>query len=72
VLAELLFVIVLVAYLLAVWPRVNWNVLEIVAPLAMAAAPLVLFPFSKLVWLAADLSLRPLRPGELAGGKTRS
>ena len=72
VLAELLFVIVLVAYLLAVWPRVNWNVLEIVAPLAMAAAPLVLFPFSKLVWLAADLSLRPLRPGELPGSATRS
>ena len=72
VLAELLFVIVLVAYLLAVWPRVNWNVLEIAAPLAMAAAPLVLFPFSKLVWLAADLSLRPPRPGELTGGSTQS
>jgi hypothetical protein len=28
----------------------------------------VLFPFSKLVWLAADLSLRPLRPGELSDG----
>jgi uncharacterized protein (DUF983 family) len=72
VLAELIFVIVLVAYLLAVWPRVNWDVLQIVAPLAMAAAPFVLFPFSKLVWLAADLSLRPLRRGELPGSATRS
>jgi uncharacterized protein (DUF983 family) len=68
VLAELLFVILLVAYLVAVWPRVPWDTLQIVAPLAMAAAPFVLFPFSKLVWLAADLSLRPLRPGELEGG----
>lgn len=68
VLAELLFVIVLVAYLVAVWPRVPWDTLEIVAPLAMAVAPFVLFPFSKLVWLAADLSLRPLRPGELGDG----
>ena len=68
VLAELLFVIVLVAYLVAVWPRVPWDTLEIAAPLAMAVAPFVLFPFSKLVWLAADLSLRPLRPGELEGG----
>lgn len=65
VLSELLFVIALVAYLLAVWPHVNWNVLQIVAPLATAAAPFVLFPFTKLIWLAADLSLRPLRPGEL-------
>ena len=72
VLAELIFVIVLVAYLLVVWPRVNWDVPEIVAPLAMAATPFVLFPFSKLVWLAADLSLRPLRPGELPGSATRS
>jgi len=67
VLAELLFVVALVAYLVAVWPRVNWDALEIVAPLAMAAAPFFLFPFTKLIWLAADLSLRPVRPGELEG-----
>lgn len=72
VLAELIFVIVLVAYLLIVWPRVNWGMLEIVAPLAMAAAPFILFPFSKLVWLAADLSLRPLHPNELTGSAPRS
>ena len=79
VLAELLFVIILVAYLLIVWPHVNWDALQIVAPLAMAAAPFFLFPFTKLIWLAADLSLRPVHPGELdanasksvAGGATR-
>jgi hypothetical protein len=31
----------------------------------MAVAPAVLFPFSKLVWLAFDLMFRPLRPEEL-------
>jgi uncharacterized protein (DUF983 family) len=72
VLAEMIFVVVLVAYLWIVWPRVNWDALEIAAPLAMAVAPFVLFPFSKLVWLAADLSLRPLRPGELLDGVPRS
>ena len=34
VLAELLFFVVLVVYLVAVWPRVNWDALQIVAPLA--------------------------------------
>lgn len=53
--------------LLVVWPKVNWDVLGIVAPLAMAVAPFVLFPFSKLVWLAADLALRPAHASELGG-----
>jgi hypothetical protein len=74
VLAELIFAFVLVAYLLIVWPNPNWDMLEIAAPLGMAFAPFVLFPFSKLVWLAADLALRPAHASELldthAPGKT--
>jgi len=66
VLAELLFVVALVGYLLIVWPKVSWDTLGIVAPLGMAIAPFVLFPFSKLVWLAADLALRPAHASELA------
>ncbi len=65
VLAELVFAVALVAYLLIGWPNVNWDALEIAAPLGMAAAPFVLFPFSKLVWLAADLALRPAHASEL-------
>ncbi|MEO8879154.1 MAG: DUF983 domain-containing protein [Gemmatimonadaceae bacterium] len=65
VLAELVFAFVLVAWLVVQWPDVNWDALEIVAPLGMAAAPFVLFPFSKLVWLAADLALRPAAASEL-------
>lgn len=65
VLAELLFAVALVGYLLIAWPKVNWDMLGIAAPLGMAAAPFVLFPFSKLVWLAADLALRPAHSSEL-------
>jgi len=72
VLAELLFAFVLVAYLLIVWPAVNWNVLEIAAPLGMAIAPFLLFPFSKLVWLAVDLALRPAHASELGGAQPAS
>jgi uncharacterized protein (DUF983 family) len=65
VLAELIFAFVLVVYLLIVWPNVNWDTLGIAAPLGMAIAPFVLFPFSKLLWLAVDLSLRPAAASEL-------
>ena len=69
VLAELIFAFVLVAYLLIVWPNVSWVMLEIAAPLGMAIAPFVLFPFSKLVWLAVDLALRPAHASELGGAQ---
>jgi uncharacterized protein (DUF983 family) len=72
VIAELLFAFVLVAYLVIVWPRVNWDALEIIAPLAMAVAPFALFPFSKLVWLAVDLALRPAHASELEDRAARS
>jgi uncharacterized protein (DUF983 family) len=72
VLAEMLFGIVFVGYLLVTWPNPNWDMLEIAAPVGMAVAPFLLFPFSKLVWLAADLALRPAAARELLeGGSSR-
>ena len=35
VLAEMIFAVALVGYLLIAWPRVKWGMLEIVAPLGM-------------------------------------
>jgi uncharacterized protein (DUF983 family) len=71
VLAELLFAAVFVAYLLITWPHPNWDMLEIAAPVGMAVAPVLLFPFSKLVWLAADLALRPADARELRARELR-
>jgi uncharacterized protein (DUF983 family) len=65
-LAEGVFVIALVATLVT-WPRVPWSLLQYGAPAAMVLAPIILYPFSKLVWLAFDLMLRPLVPNDLAG-----
>lgn len=65
ILAGLLFMVVLVAILLVTWPDVPWDALEIVLPILIVAAPVFLFPFAKLVWLAFDLMLRPVTPEEL-------
>jgi uncharacterized protein (DUF983 family) len=65
-LAEGVFVIVLIATLAMTWPRVPWSLLQYGAPAAMVLAPIILYPFSKLVWLAFDLMLRPAVPNDFA------
>lgn len=59
ILAELLFAGIFVAVLVFMWPAIPWDGISIGAPLGMALAPIVLYPISKLVWLAFDLSFRP-------------
>jgi uncharacterized protein (DUF983 family) len=61
-----LFVGILLTVLIVTWPNVPWNGLQYGAPALILAVPFVLFPFSKLLWLAFDLMLRPLTPTELA------
>ena len=43
-----------------------WDLLETGLPLLTVVLVLVLFPVSKLLWLAFDLTLRPATPAELA------
>jgi uncharacterized protein (DUF983 family) len=65
VLAEGVLVILLVATLAITWPRVPWSFLQYGAPAAMLVAPILLYPFSRLIWLAFDLMLRPVVPNDL-------
>ena len=44
---------------------VPWDLLEFGLPVLMAVSLVALFPFSRLVWLAFDLMLRPVTPQEL-------
>lgn len=46
-------------------PNVPWDALEWAGPVAMIALPFLLFPFTKLLWLAADIAMRPVTAGEL-------
>jgi Protein of unknown function (DUF983) len=63
--AELIFAIAFVAVLLATWPTPPWTLLEYGGALLAVLAPIGFYPFSKLLWLAFDLLLRPLTPEEL-------
>ena len=65
-LAEGVFVIGLIVTLVVTWPRVPWSLLQYGAPAAMVLAPIILYPFSRLVWLAFDLMLRPAVPNDFS------
>ena len=64
--AEGLFAVGLLAVLVATWPDPPWTGIYVGGIAAMIAAPIALYPYSKLCWLAFDLLFRPLRPEDLA------
>lgn len=59
VLSEFLAVIVIGGILLATWPTVPWGPVRLGAIVLMFAAPFLLYPVSRLTWLAFDLIFRP-------------
>jgi uncharacterized protein (DUF983 family) len=66
VLAEVVFALVLLIVVVAMWPNVPWAGVEYSLIVAMVAAPIVLYPVSRLMWLALDLLLRPPDAAEMA------
>jgi len=65
ILAGVLLVLVMGSILIASWPEVPWTWLEYGGPVAMLLAPVILFPFSKLIWLGFDITMRPVTAAEL-------
>jgi len=59
ILAELLFAFGFGFWLLTVWPEVPWGRIEVVAVIAMILSPIITYPFTRTVWLAADLIFDP-------------
>ena len=60
--AETLFAAGLVTVLVLTWPDPPWDALQWGSIAAMIVAPIILLPFSKLLWLAFDLVFRPPTP----------
>jgi uncharacterized protein (DUF983 family) len=60
--------IVLLAGFLLTWPEPPGAALVAACVATAAVVPLAFLPFSKTIWLAIDLMLRPLEPGEVHEG----
>jgi uncharacterized protein (DUF983 family) len=65
ILSEGLFALVLIAWIISVWPNVPWDLLQYVVVAAMVVAPFVFLPFSRLIWLASDILIRPVTDEEM-------
>jgi uncharacterized protein (DUF983 family) len=65
ILSEGLFTLFLIVLIVSRWPDVPWDFLQTWAIGLMAAAPFLVFPWSKTVWLASDLLIKPLTEEEL-------
>jgi uncharacterized protein (DUF983 family) len=62
VLAEGLAAVIALAILWATWPK--YLAAQIIGMVLAVALPILLFPFSRTLWLAWDLSFRPREEGD--------
>ncbi|MDT8341551.1 MAG: hypothetical protein RQ751_08570 [Longimicrobiales bacterium] len=65
--AEFTIALGALAAVLLSWPEVPWQGIKWALLLLMVPAPVVTYPYAKLVWLAIDLTLRPPTRGEMEG-----
>jgi uncharacterized protein (DUF983 family) len=63
---ELLFALVLAVVFVTTYPNTPWALLQWGGLVLMIAGAVLCYPFSKALWLAADLIFRPVSPEELA------
>lgn len=66
IVAELLVVFGGLAVVLLSWPDVPWRGLTWGLAVLMVVAPVVLYPWSRQLWLAADLIFRPAESADFA------
>ena len=64
--SELLFVLVFLGVVLVTWPSPPWQLLQYGGIILMILAPILFFPFSKTLFLAFDLLVRPATREELS------
>ena len=57
--AELIFMALFLGVLAATWPEPPWDLLQYGGAAMMVLAPVLLYPFTKTVFLAIDLVVRP-------------
>jgi uncharacterized protein (DUF983 family) len=65
ILSEGLFIAFVIGLIIVQWPQVPWGFLQTWAILLMAAAPFLVFPWTKTLWLASDILIRPVTDEEM-------
>ena len=55
-----LFIAIGITLISTTWPEVPWNVVLVVTLVFNALFPLLFYPFSKTIWVALDLAVRPV------------
>jgi uncharacterized protein (DUF983 family) len=65
--AELGIALAAFAVIASTWPEVPWRALQWGLMLGVVPVPVLFYPFAKTIWLAIDLSFRPVTPADLAG-----
>ena len=63
---EGVFALCFVLGMVIFWPEVPWNALLVVCLIAVVVTPVLIFPLTKMFYLAVDLSFRPPEPPDLA------
>ena len=69
IVAELVLAVFLALMVALTWPAVPWDALLWTGAPLMVLAPIVFFPFSRTIWLALDLAMRPPRPHDFEGAE---
>lgn len=64
ILAEGLFAVAMLVTVLSSWPDVPWDLLTYVAVAGMVVAPILLHPYSQVIFLSLDVFMRPVRAAE--------
>jgi uncharacterized protein (DUF983 family) len=67
IVAELLVVFGGLAAVLLTWPDVPWNAIMLGLVALMIAAPIILYPAARQLWLAIDLIFQPAAPADFDG-----
>jgi hypothetical protein len=62
---ELLAIGIPIVWLIQSSPNPPWGRIQALAIVLAVVMPLLLFPFSRTLWLAWDLSFRPFEPGDI-------
>ena len=66
---ETLAVLAIGAAIWITYPNVPWSFLQYAIPIVLLGVMIMLFPISRVVWLAIDVMLRPVEASELAASR---